>query len=181
MEIEDLARVYRVKTEGELQRLKLESHQLTPEAREQLNRELGRRGINIAQGVDDPHRDTRPETGNRKGSDRFYALFPSLRRLFATLRDWKQYKRQTGAWPAASIGFYMVHGIFLLGWAGSFIWLAVVHEWSRTKTILIIMPLLLLDVLLEDWLQGKIRVVELRNHRRKRDTQNANTVNSKSR
>jgi hypothetical protein len=140
MEIDELAQSYRVKTEDELLRLKVESDQLTPEAREQLNRELDRRGINIVQGVDDPWRDTRLETGNRRGSDRLYALFPSLRPLFATLRDWKQYKSTTGKWPAASIGFYVVHGIFLLGWAASFIWFAVVHEWSRTKTILIILP-----------------------------------------
>jgi hypothetical protein len=173
MEIDELARAYRVKTEDELLRLKLESDQLTPEAREQLDRELDRRKINPVQRADDQGRDIEPETGNGVGSNRPNVPFPSLRRLIATLGDWKQYKRQTGQWPSASIGFYVVHGIFLLGWAGWFIWFAVVHEWSRTKTILTILPLLLLDLLLEDWLQGKIRVAELRSYRNKRDAHNA--------
>jgi hypothetical protein len=164
-QLDDLAKHYAAQTDDQLLLLKQESGQLTAEAREQLAIEIGRRRIKAAAGNDLRGENVREP---RRAPDKLADAFPSLRRFLATLRDWKEYKRRTGKWPMLSILFWFVHGAFLLGSAGFLVWFGVGHHWSRTKWILIVGLFLLLDVVLEDWIRGTIRLHELRHQRKAR-------------
>jgi hypothetical protein len=75
---------------------------------------------------------------------------------------------RTGEWPTLSIMVYTIHAVFLLGWTGCLIWFGLSHSWSRTKFVVVFLPLLLIDILLEERIKGKIRLKELRVHRKKR-------------
>jgi len=166
IESEQLAAHYGLQTDEELLRLKEESEQLTPAAREQLNNELQRRRIGAAAKqalrVSDEI-DTGDDTAAK-----FSILFPSLGRVAATLKDWRHYRSQTGAWPVFSIAAHVIHGVFLVGWAGYLVWFGVTHKWSTTKLVLVSLPLLLIDTILENWIEGKIRTGELQRYRTKR-------------
>src|SRR6266853_262852 len=84
-------------------------------------------------------------------------LFPSLRRLAETLRDWKRYKGQTGEWPALSIIAYAVHGIMLFSCAAFLVWFGFQHNWSKTRFLVIVLLLALPEVILWDWVQKRSR------------------------
>jgi hypothetical protein len=165
MEMQELERQYQARTDEELLRLALESEQLTPEAQVQLHTELAKRGISKS-GRED-FRAKKSDTGTEptEGS-KITFLFPSLRWLAETLRDWKRYKSQTGEWPALSIFAYVVHGIVLLSCAAFLVWFGFQHKWSKTRFVLIVLLLALPEAIFWDWLQKRIRLREIRKHRR---------------
>jgi len=161
--------MYRAKTDDEIWRLRMESEQLTPEAREQLEREMHNRGINSKNWKEDSLEDENSVAPKAlRSSDRISLWFPSLRRFAATLNEWRRYRMRTGEWPTLSIMAYTIHAAFLLGWTGCLIWFGLSHNWSRTKFVVVFLPLLLIDILLEERIKRKIRLKELRIHRRKR-------------
>lgn len=171
MEIADFGRQYRTKTDDELLRLRDESEKLTPEARDQLEQEIENRGLGS---LKRQHESPLVHGGRgaelpKSGPDRIAALFPSLRRFLATVRKWRQFKAETGAWPVLSMLVHIVHAIFLLGWAGFLIWLGFSYGWGVIKVLLILAPLLLVDAFVGEWIAGKIRLYELRRHRRRRN------------
>lgn len=165
-ERQDLARHYEAQTDDELLQLREESGQLIPEAREALYNELSKRKISAESGEGLPEVKKMHEPTN--SSQKISFLFPSLGRFVATLRDWKRFKSETGRWPVLTIAAHVVHGIFLVGWAGLLIWLGITYKWSGIKVSLIILPLLLIDTILENWVEGRIRRSELQRYRRKR-------------
>jgi hypothetical protein len=97
--MQELESQYQAKTDEELLRLVVELEQLTPEAQVQLHTELAMRGSSEARREDFRSEKNQARTETTEGS-KIMLLFPSLRRLAETLRDWKRYKGQTGEWPA---------------------------------------------------------------------------------
>ena len=156
---------YQAKTDEELLRLTVESEQLTPEAQVQLHTELTKRGISEARREDFRAEKSQTRTEPTEGS-KITFLFPSLRRLAETLRDWKRYKGQTGEWPALSIIAYVVHGIVLFSCAAFLVWFGFQHNWSKTRFLVIVLLLALPEVILWDRVQKRIRLREIRKHRK---------------
>jgi hypothetical protein len=96
---------YRSMTDDELLNVARDSQDLTPEARNSLNGELSRRRINsgeVSKYENEQSNDTRDEKFNLEAA---YSLWPTLRRIRRTVRDWKHYRHETGEWPRRSIGF----------------------------------------------------------------------------
>jgi hypothetical protein len=159
VEWQELARNYQSQTDDELLQLEQESEQLTPEAREQLLGELRRRKINL-----EPTKSLRNEDAGQPNnvSHKLNVLFPSFRRAVGTVNNWRQYKRQTGNWPALSIFFHLGHGALGLSCGVLYFWFALSHGWSRTRTLLVAITLLVVDAVLQNWIERKIRLAELR-------------------
>lgn len=153
------------KSDEELLRLEVELEQLTPEAQVQLHTELAKRGIREARREDFPAENNQTRTETTEGS-KITLLFPSLRGLAETLRDWKRYKDQTGEWPAFSIIASAVHGIMLFSCAAFLVWFGFQHHWSGTRFLVIVLLLALPGVILWDWVQKRIRLREIRKHRK---------------
>ena len=86
---------YQAKTDEEHLRLVVELEQLTPEAQVQLHTGLAKRGISEARREDFRSKKNQTRTETTAGS-KITLLFPSLRRLAETLRDWKRYKQVNG-------------------------------------------------------------------------------------
>jgi hypothetical protein len=87
---------YRSMTDDELLSVARDSRYLTPEARNSLNGELSRRRITSAEVNKYEHEQSNDSSDKKFNSDAAYSLWPSLRRLRETIRDWKQYRHQTG-------------------------------------------------------------------------------------
>lgn len=145
--MQELESQYQAKTDEELLRLVVELEQLTPEAQVQLHTELAKRGISEARREDFRSEKNQTRTETTEGS-KITLLFPSLRRLAETLRDWKRYKGQTGEWPALSIIAYAVHGIMLFSCAAFLVWFGFQHNWSKTRFLVIVLLLALPEVIL---------------------------------
>jgi len=165
MGMQELESQYQAKTDEELLRLVVEVEQLTPEAQVQLHTELAKRGISEARREDFRSEKNQTRTETTEGS-KITLLFPSLRRLAETLRDWKRYKGQTGEWPALSMIAYAVHGIMLFSCAAFLVWFGFHHNWSKTRFLVIVLLLALPEVILWDWVQKRIRLREIRKHRK---------------
>src|SRR6202023_2301671 len=165
MGMRELESQYQTKTDEELLRLVVELEQLTPEAQVQLHTELAKRGISEARREDFRSEKNQTRTETTEGS-KITLLFPSLRRLAETLRDWKRYKGQTGEWPALSIIAYAVHGIMLFNSAAFLVWFGFQHNWSKTRFLVIVLLLALPEVISWDWVQKRIRLREIRKHRK---------------
>jgi hypothetical protein len=165
MAMQELESQYQAKSDEELLRLEVELEQLTPEAQVRLHTELAKRGISKARREDFPAEKNQTRTGTTEGP-KITLLFPSLRRLAETLRDWKRYKGQTGEWPALSIIAYAVHGIMLFGCAAFLVWFGFRRNWSGTRFLVIVLLLALPEVILWDWVQKSIRLREIRKHRK---------------
>jgi hypothetical protein len=165
----DFDRNYQTKTHDELMQLAVDSTDLSPEAELSLSNELSKRGINRKE-VEAYREEQRDKQNTQKtwNSEAVYSLLPSLGRIRATLSDWRKYKHQTGEWPYLSIVFCFLHlAIELLGLI-VILWYGVPHGWSTGKLLLIVVPLILIDVLVSGWLEDKIRLSEIKRHRRKR-------------
>ena len=91
MGMQELESQYQAKTDEELLRLVVELEQLTPEAQVQLHTELTKREISEARRGDFRAEKSQTRTEPTEGS-KITFLFPSLRRLAETLRDWKPYR-----------------------------------------------------------------------------------------
>jgi hypothetical protein len=86
-------------TDDELLNVARDSQHLTPEARNSLNAELSRRRITsgqISKYEDEQASDNSDKTFNHESA---YLMWPALGRIRDTIRDWKQYRNQTGEWP----------------------------------------------------------------------------------
>ena len=140
MGMQELESQYQAKTDEELLRWVVELEQLTPEAQVQLHTELAKRGISEARRGDFRSEKNQTRTETTEGS-KITLLFPSLRRLAETLRDWKRYKGQTGEWPALSTIAYDVHGIMLFSCAAFLVWFGFQHNWSKTRFLVIVLLL----------------------------------------
>jgi hypothetical protein len=163
-EMQDLARHYEVQTDDQLLRLRQESDELTPEARGQLFRELQKRKLSAR-----PKDDFRAQSeAEPQLSEKVSVLFPSLRGLVATLKDFSRYRRQTGEWPLLSVAVHLAHGIVFLGCVGWILWFGLGHNWSGTRLILVFILLISIDVVAENWIERKVRLRELRKFRRNR-------------
>ena len=165
MGMQELESQYQAKTDEELLRLVVELEQLTPEAQVQLHTELAKRGSSEARREDFRSEKNQARTETTEGS-KITLLFPSLRRLAETRRDWKRYKGQTGEWPALSIIADAVHGIMLFSGAAFLVWFGFQHNWSKTRFLVIVLLLALPEVILWDWVQKRIRLREIRKHRK---------------
>jgi hypothetical protein len=139
-----------------------------PEARNSLNGELSRRRISsgeVSKYENEQSNDTRDKKFNPEAA---YSLWPTLRRIRETARDWKQYRHQTGEWPRRSIGFYFVHLAMELVVLLLIIWYSVQHGWSKGIVIVVLILLVTVDVFLANWLQNKIRLSEITRYRHAR-------------
>jgi len=168
METLDFRKQYEAITNEELLNLAMDSEQLNPEARNWLDSELSRRGI----GRGKIHEYSQ-DRSRRKGAGKYnpraaYSLFPSLRRIRATLDDWRKYRHQTGEWPRRSITFYFVHLLVEIAALIVIVWYSVLHSWSKGIFLVIALPLITVDVLVSSWLQNRIRLSEVGRHRHAR-------------
>jgi len=168
METLDFRKQYEAMTNEELLNLAMDSEQLNPEARNWLDSELSRRGI----GRGKIHEYSQ-DRSRRKGDGKYnpqaaYSLFPSLRRIRATLDDWRKYRHQTGEWPRRSIAFYFVHLLVEIAALILIVWYSVLHGWSKGIFLVVALPLITVDVLVSSWLQNRIRLSEVGRHRHAR-------------
>ena len=168
METLDFRKQYEAMTNEELLNLAMDSEQLNPEARNSLDSELSRRGI----GRGKIHEYSQ-DRSRRKGDGKYnpqaaYSLFPSLRRIRATLDDWRKYRRQTGEWPRRSIAFYFVRLLVEIAALILIVWYSVLHGWSKGIFLVVVLPLITVDVLVSSWLQNRIRLSEVERHRHAR-------------
>lgn len=166
MEAADLVSNYRAKSNSELMDLATGIEELTPEAREALSAELARRGITSAEitGYGDEEVKVREQERDRK----LASLFPTFRAIGRRLTIWRTFKQQTGKWPWLSMAFYFCHGFIALVVLLGLVWYSVEHGWSSLKFILAFAPIVLLDVLVAEWIQRKIRSAEVMTYRNRR-------------
>jgi hypothetical protein len=169
METLDFSKQYEAMTSDELMNLATDSEQLSPEARSSLAKELSRRGINRGEinqyGQDRTSKDKREKKYNPEAA---YFLWPSLRRIRATLDDWRKYQQQTGEWPRRSISFYFLHLLVELAALVLIVWYGVQHGWSKGIFVIVVLPLILVGVLVSGRLQNRIRLSEIARHRHAR-------------
>jgi hypothetical protein len=62
----------------------------------------------------------------------------SITGIAATLRKWKEFRRQTGKWPALSIGTALFGITVFVGGGGFLIWYSGEHQWSKNRFALIL-------------------------------------------
>jgi len=162
MEAFDLISNYHAKTDDELVRLAADMNDLAPEARELLAMELSRRGI----GPDaiTGRLQEMKESSKVERQQKTYSLFPSLRRIRARTSDWQKFRAQTGHWPVLSIGFYIGHAILGVGVLLAAVWYSLMQGWSQYTALLVLMPAFILDGVLSDWAERKIRLHEISQH-----------------
>jgi len=166
METLDFRKQYEAMTDDELLNLARDSDQLSPEGRNSLDSELSRRGIGRDE-IDEYNQDRSRHKGDKKYNPQAaYSLFPSLRRIRATLDDWRKYRHQTGEWPRRSIAFYFLHLLLEIAALLLIVWYSVQHSWSKGIFLVIVLPLITVDVLASGWLQKRIRLSEIERHRR---------------
>jgi hypothetical protein len=94
-----------------------------------------------------------------------YGITSSLRDWAATVRKWKEFKRETGTWPLLSIVASTLHTLGFAVVAVFLIWYSEEHRWSDNHFVLILLVVLLPYVFAWAWLQNKIYLVELRHAR----------------
>jgi NADH:ubiquinone oxidoreductase subunit 3 (subunit A) len=91
--------------------------------------------------------------------------WPGLSHLRATLDDWKNYQRQTGEWPWRSIVFYFLHLVIEAAALFLFMWYSPRQRgWSVLTCVVVIFLFFLIDDLVWDWLQKRIRLSEIARH-----------------
>jgi len=164
----DFDEQYRSMTDDELMNVARDSQHLTPEARNSLNGELSRRKINSGQISKYEHEQASDNSDKKFNPESAYSMWPALGRIRGTIRDWRQYRHQTGEWPRGSITFYFLHLLVELMVLLLFIWYSVEHRWSRGAVIVVLILLVTLDVALTSWLQNKIRLSEITHYRHAR-------------
>jgi hypothetical protein len=168
METLDFRKQYEAMTNEELLNLAMDSEQLIAEARNALDSELSRRAIGRGE-VEEYGRERSTHKEDKKyNPEAAYFLFPSLRRIRATLDDWRKYRRQTGEWPRRSIAFYLLHLLIEVAALILIVWYGLQHGWSTGLFLLVVLPLTAVDVLLSSWLQNRIRLSEIARHRHPR-------------
>ena len=123
MDVAELEACYWSLTEDELLRLAAGSSQLSPEANVVLQSELSRRGVSQEQ-IESYRSDRKEERKAEKtlSVERVPTVFPSLRGVFETLKDWQEYRRETGNWPSFTIAFSFLHLAGDLGFLAFFMW-----------------------------------------------------------
>jgi hypothetical protein len=161
MNIAELEERYRTLSEDELLQLRSDLNQLSAEAKIALENELSRRWANHER-LGSLTADSRLEHQDEKNES---WAFPSVRRLRATLRDWRDFRDRTGNWPLLTIGFSFCHLFTDLATLALLIWYSEVYRWTKVEFVLVILPLTLVDVLLSDWLARRIRIFELTRYR----------------
>lgn len=141
--------------------------QLTPEASEALAAELSRRGIKreeINSCSETRRSDPNPE--KKPARELAYFLWPGLRRIRETIADWTHYRRQTGKWPSHSIAFYFVSLGVRIAYLVLAVWYGVQHDWSSGRLVAVVLPVVVVDVVISNRLQKRIRLSEIRSSRR---------------
>jgi len=163
----DFGEQYRSMTDDELLNVARDSQDLTPEARNSLNGELSRRRISSGElsKYDTQSNDTKDKKFNLETA---YSLWPTLRWIRETVRDWKQYRHETGEWPRRSIVFYFLHLAVEFAALLLIVWYSVQHGWSKGTFIVIVILLVTADAFLSNWLQNKIRLSEIMRYRHPR-------------
>jgi hypothetical protein len=169
MEILDFRTQYETMTDDQLLNLAIDSSELSPVAREWFEGELSKRRIGRRE-IEEYRREraSYSESQSREHAEKIGYGRSSFRRFRETLDDWKKYRRQTGQWPRRSIAFYFLHLLFAATALLLIAWYGVQRGWSKGFFMLIVVPLLLVDVLIESWIEGKIRRSEIVRHRIKR-------------
>jgi hypothetical protein len=151
--MDELAKHYATEADEELVRLAEESADLTPAAREMLQAELARRGID----VEEYRRASR-------SSDHVDAFENKL-----TPRDWQRYRRRVGRWPVLSILGYILSSIVGLTTVGSIVVIGAEGRWSKPK----IYGLLALWVIIWTSVSERVRravwLKELRDHQKRKN------------
>lgn len=97
-----------------------------------------------------------------------FGITSSLRDWAATIRKWKEFRRETGTWPFFSIVASSLHTIGFVVGVGFLIWYGGEHRWSNNHFGLILLVSLLPYVVVWARLQGKIYSFELRRRGRLR-------------
>jgi hypothetical protein len=78
----------------------------------------------------------------------------------ATLRKWKEFRRQTGEWPVLSITASLFAVAVLVVGGGFLIWYSEEHQWSKNRFAVVLIAALLPFVLGWGWIQDKIYLSE---------------------
>jgi len=159
---------YRGMTDDELLNVAGDSQHLTTEARNSLNGELSRRRITGGEVSKYENEQSDAASDKKFNPKAAYLLWPALGRIRDTIRDWKQYRHQTGEWPRRSIIFYFLHLTVEVAVLLLIVWYSVQHGWSKGMTVVVLILLLTVDVFLENWLQNRIRLSEITRHRHAR-------------
>lgn len=164
----DFDEQYRSMTDGELLNVARDVQDLTPEARNSLNGELSRRRISRGQVSEYENRQSHDTKDKKFNPEAAYSLWPTLRWIHETIRDWKQYRHQTGEWPRRSIAFYFSHLAVEFVTLVIIIWYGAHHGWSKGSFIIVLILLVTADTFLSNWLQNKIRLSEITRYRHPR-------------
>jgi hypothetical protein len=163
----DFDEQYRSMTDDELLNVAEDSQDLTPEARNSLKGELARRRLGISE-VSKYQKEQSDYTEEKFNPEAAYSFWPALGRVRDTIRDWKQYRHQTGEWPHRSIKFYFLHLVVELGLLLLTICYSVLRGWSKGTVIVLLILLVTVDVFVANWLQNKIRLSEIARYRHAR-------------
>jgi hypothetical protein len=97
-----------------------------------------------------------------------YGITSSLRDWAATIRKWKEFRRETGTWPLLSIVASSLHTMGYVVGVVFLIWYSEKHRWSNNHFALILLVVLLPYVFVWAWFQNKIYLSELRRARSQR-------------
>jgi hypothetical protein len=164
----DFDEQYRNMTDDELVNVARDSQDLTPEAKNSLNGELSRRRISNGEVSKYQNRQSNDTKDKNFNPEAAYLLWPTLRWIHETVRDWKQYRHQTGEWPRRSIVFYFLHLAVEFVALLLIILYGVQHGWSKGVFIVVLILLVTADTFISNWLQNKIRLSEIMRYRHPR-------------
>lgn len=164
----DFDEQYRSMTDDELLNVARDSQDLTSEARNSLNSELSRRRISSGEVNKYENRQSNDTKDKKFNPEAAYSLWPTLRWIHETVRDWKQYRHQTGEWPRRSIAFYFAHLAVEFVALLIIIWYGAHHSWSKGLFIVVLILLVTADTFFSNWFQNKIRLSEITRYRHPR-------------
>lgn len=97
-----------------------------------------------------------------------WGLVDTIKNARATLRDWGEYRRETGRWPLLSIA---AHASNFVALAAIVLWLILYgsrHGWSNSHFGWTLIVALLPYMLLWSWVEDKVKLNEIRSRRRLR-------------
>jgi hypothetical protein len=86
----------------------------------------------------------------------------TIRRIQATLIEWRDFKLRTGHWPIASVTLAGFLNALLLVGMGFLVWFSNNHGWAKSRLLLVLAGPVIVWVFGGSWLREKVWLTELR-------------------
>jgi hypothetical protein len=95
-----------------------------------------------------------------------FGLIDTIKNARATIRNWAEYRRETGRWPLLSIAVHLANFVVFVAIVVGLILFTSRRGWSHSRVSWILILGVLVYFLLWSWVDGKVKLNEIRNRRR---------------